>query len=148
MMLAAWKGYPFPKIGWRRFSDPEKRLVESNFGQILLQNRFMVGLVILELICAEIIGCSDIGAMKKVSFGYQNTLSYQKVIQARHQLVSIQQSSSELAKAQNKLLGCIRKILSAKKVVIFGAVSFIQRIVHLARMKMNHGTLKSTLMVL
>ena len=25
MMLAAWKGYPFPKIGWRRFSDPEKK---------------------------------------------------------------------------------------------------------------------------
>ena len=24
-MLAAWKGYPFPQIGWRRFSDPEKK---------------------------------------------------------------------------------------------------------------------------
>ena len=41
-----------------------------------------------------------------------------------------------------------RKIHFAKKVEIFGAVSFMPKIEHFAKMKMNPGILKSTLMAL
>ena len=114
--------------------------------------------------------CVHVVARLWFSLGVLKSIqSYQKAIQAKHQLVLIPRSLRESKIDRNKSLGCIkyeycinfisfqhdtcimcmfRKILYVKKAAIFGAVSFILKIEHFPKTKMNPGILKSTLMVL